>query len=50
MAGIAAQANMIETGEPATFSGALALHITELAFALHAGDRQPQPYRVKSRF
>jgi predicted dehydrogenase len=50
MAGIAAQAKMIETGKPATFSGAVALHITELALALHAGDRQPQPYHVKSEF
>lgn len=49
-AGIAAQAKMIETGEPATFSGALALHITELALALHLGASQPQPYRVKSTF
>jgi predicted dehydrogenase len=50
MAGIAAQADMIANGEAATFSGALALHITELALALHAGDRQPQPYHVKSDF
>jgi predicted dehydrogenase len=50
MAGIAAQAAMIETGEPAAFSGAVALHITELALALHAGDKQPQPYHVKSSF
>ena len=50
MAGIAAQARMIETGEPSPFSGAAALHITELALALHIGDRQPQPYRVKSEF
>jgi predicted dehydrogenase len=50
MAGIAAQAVMIETGEPAAFSGAVALHITELALALHAGDKQPQPYHVKSSF
>ena len=50
MAGIAAQAQMIATGETATFSGALALHITEIALALHAGDRQPQPYHVKSGF
>jgi predicted dehydrogenase len=50
MAGIAAQAEMIATGEPAVFSGALALHITEIALALHAGGRQPQPYRVKSEF
>jgi predicted dehydrogenase len=50
MAGIAAQARMIAAGEPAAFSGALALHITEIALALHAGDRQPQPYHVKSEF
>ena len=50
MAGIAAQARMIEMGEHATFSGALALHITEIALALHDGDRQPQPYHVKSGF
>ena len=50
MAGVAAQARMIETGEPARFSGALALHLTELALALHLGDRQSQPYRVKSSF
>jgi predicted dehydrogenase len=48
MAGVAAQADMIATGEPAAFSGALALHITEIALALHAGGQQPQPYRVKS--
>jgi predicted dehydrogenase len=48
MAGLAAQANMIETGEPAAFSGAVALHITEIALALHAGDKQPQPYHVKT--
>ena len=50
MAGIAAQAQVIASGEPAVFSGALALHITEIALALHAGGRQPQPYRVKSEF
>lgn len=50
MAGIAEQANMIATGEAALFSGPLALHITEIALALHAGDRQPQPYHVKSVF
>ncbi len=50
MAGIAAQAKMIETGEAATFSGALALHITELALAIHAGASLPQPYRVRSAF
>jgi predicted dehydrogenase len=50
MAGIAAQAKMIATGETAAFSGAIALHITEIALALHAGGRQPQPYRVKSDF
>jgi predicted dehydrogenase len=50
MAGIAAQAWMIETGEPAPYSGAVALHITEIALALHAGDRQPQPYHMKSTF
>lgn len=49
-AGVAAQAEMIATGEPAVFSGAVALHITELALALHAGDRNPQPYRLKSNF
>ena len=48
MAGIAAQARMIANGEPAIFSGALALHVTEIALALHDGDRQPQPYHVKS--
>ncbi len=50
MAGVAAQAHMISSGESAVFSGALALHITELALALHDGDRQPQPYHVKSGF
>ncbi len=50
MAGIAAQAQMIITGEPAAFSGAVALHITEIALALHAGGQQPQPYRLKSEF
>jgi predicted dehydrogenase len=50
MAGIAAQAQMIAVGEAAVFSGALALHITEIALALHVGGRQPQPYRVKSAF
>jgi predicted dehydrogenase len=50
MAGIAEQARMIAAGEPAVISGALALHITEIALALHAGSRQPQPYRLKSEF
>lgn len=49
-AGIAAQARLIAAGEVVELPSAAALHITELALALHAGDRQPQPYHMKSSF
>ncbi len=50
MAGIAAQADMINGKSPAFYSGAASLHITELALALHHGQELPQPYRVKNTF
>ncbi len=50
MAGIAAQADMISGKTPAFYSGAVSLHITELALALHHGQKLPQPYKVKNTF
>ena len=50
MAGVAAQADMIRTGKPAKYSGQVALHITELALALHAGQRLSQPYKMRNSF
>ncbi len=50
MAGVAAQAGMISGGAPAFYSGAVSLHITELALALHQGQRLAQPYKVKNTF
>ncbi len=50
MAGIAAQADMISGKAPAFYCGAVSLHITELALALHQGQRLPQPYKVKNLF
>ena len=49
-AGIAAQARAIAAGNKPVFSGALALHITELALALNNARDLPQPYRVQSTF
>ncbi len=50
MAGVAAQAEMIRTGKSAKYSGKLALHITEIALALHAGQKLAQPYKVRNCF
>ena len=50
MCGVAAQAKMIRGGAPAFYSDAVALHITELALALHNAKDLPQPYKVKSSF
>ena len=50
MAGIAAQAEMIGGISPAFYSGAVSLHITELALALHQGQKLPQPYKIKNTF
>lgn len=50
MRGIADQAEAIARGEAPRFSGALALHITELALALNNARDLPQPYRPKSSF
>lgn len=50
MAGVAAQADMIRTGKSAKYSGQVALHITELALALHAGQSLSQPYKVRNSF
>lgn len=50
MAGVAAQAEMISGKSPAFFSGAVSLHITELALALHNARDLPQPYKVKNLF
>ena len=49
-AGIAAQAQAIETGDRPFFSGNRALHITELALALSNAAALGQPYVVKSAF
>lgn len=48
--GIAEQAAAIEAGRQPLFSGALALHITELALALNGASDLPQPYRLQSSF
>lgn len=48
--GIAAQAAAIPAGQEPVFSGALALHITELALALNGARDLPQPYRMQSSF
>ncbi len=50
MAGVAAQASMISGASPAFYSGAVSLHITELALALHHGQSLPQSYKVKNLF
>ncbi|MGB8816657.1 MAG: Gfo/Idh/MocA family oxidoreductase [Rhizobiaceae bacterium] len=50
MAGIAAQADMINGSEPAFYSDAVSLHITELALALHNAKDLPQPYKLNSAF
>ncbi len=50
MAGVAAQAIMISGASPAFYSGAVSLHITELALALHHGQVLPQPYRLRNLF
>src|SRR5690606_28458049 len=49
-AGIAAQAQAIAQGRQPQFSGAMALHITELALALNDAGDLPQPYRMQSTF
>ncbi|MGO4737722.1 Gfo/Idh/MocA family protein [Bosea sp. 2KB_26] len=48
--GIADQATAIAAKQKPAFSGALALHITELALALNNARDLPQPYRMQSRF
>jgi hypothetical protein len=50
MRGVADQAEAIGRGEAPRFSGALALHITELALALNNARDLAQPYRPRSRF
>jgi predicted dehydrogenase len=50
MGGVAAQAKMIRGEAPAFYTGDVALHITELALALHNAKELPQPYKVKSSF
>ncbi len=50
MRGVADQAEAIARGDAPRFSGALALHITELALALNNARDLPQPYRPKSSF
>ena len=50
MAGVAAQAEMIRTGKSAKYAGQVALHITEIALALHAGSALAQPYKVRNSF
>ena len=50
MAGVAVQADMISGKRPAFYSGAVSLHITELALALNQGQSLPQPYRVRNLF
>lgn len=50
MRGVADQAEAIRRGEAPRFSGALALHITELALALNNARDLAQPYRPRSRF
>lgn len=50
MGGVAAQAKMIRGEEPAFYAGLVALHITELALALHNARDLPQPYMVRSSY
>lgn len=49
-AGLAAQADAIAAGKQPRFSGARALHITELALVLNNAADYPQPYRPRSSF
>lgn len=49
-AGIAAQAKAIAESRKPEFSGALALHITELALALNDAGDLPQPYSLRCTF
>ena len=50
MRGVADQARAIETGKTAFFSGAVALHITEVALALNNAGENAAPYKVQSTF
>ncbi len=50
MRGVADQARAIETGKTAFFSGAVALHITEVALALNNAGENAAPYKVQSSF
>ncbi len=50
MAGVAAQAEMIRGAQSAKYVGQVALHITEIALALHAGSALQQPYKVRNSF
>ncbi|MBK0024320.1 Gfo/Idh/MocA family oxidoreductase [Brucella pseudogrignonensis] len=50
MRGVADQACAIETGKTAFFSGAVALHITEVALALNNAGENAAPYKVQSSF
>ncbi|MDR6432974.1 Gfo/Idh/MocA family oxidoreductase [Brucella pseudogrignonensis] len=50
MRGVADQARAIETGATAFFSGAVALHITEVALALNNAGENAAPYKVQSAF
>ena len=50
MGGVAAQARMIRGEGPAFYSDAVALHITELALALHNANNLHKPYEVRSYF
>ncbi|MFC7067195.1 Gfo/Idh/MocA family protein [Brucella rhizosphaerae] len=50
MRGVADQARAIETRATAFFSGAVALHITEVALALNNAGENAAPYKVQSTF
>ncbi|MGO1163124.1 Gfo/Idh/MocA family protein [Brucella sp. C7-11G] len=50
MRGVADQARAIETGKTAFFSGAVALHITEVALALNNAGENAAPYKMQSTF
>jgi predicted dehydrogenase len=50
MRGVADQARAIETDKTAFFSGAVALHITEVALALNNAGENAAPYKVQSSF